>query len=112
MKDWLTKGRLKMASENETVEEVLAEFGKNIELMRKCKCVGVSLWNCMKFKLRIEIAHKREVARLRESLSDAIELFCDTFTDNDEETGKCKDKDGVCPCVARWRNALKEGANK
>lgn len=58
-----------MASENETVADVLAEFGKNIELMRKCKCVGVSLWNCLKFKLRIEAAHRREVAELRECLA-------------------------------------------
>ena len=54
-----------MASENETVAEVLAEFGKNIELMRKCRCVGVSLWNCLKCKLRIEAAHQREVAELK-----------------------------------------------
>ena len=51
-----------MASENETVADVIAEFGKNIELMRKCKCVGVSLWNCLKYKLRIEAAHNREIA--------------------------------------------------
>ena len=56
------------ASENEKVAEVLAEFGKNIELMRKCRCVEVSLWNCLKFKLRIEAAYRREVAELRECL--------------------------------------------
>lgn len=41
--------------DNEMVAEVAKEFGDNIALMRKCKCVGVSLWNCLKFKLRLEL---------------------------------------------------------
>lgn len=61
-----------MASENETMAEVLAEFGKNIELMRSARCVGVSLWNCMKFKLRIELAHKREVDELQTRLDEIV----------------------------------------
>ena len=59
------------ASENEKVAEVLAEFGKNIELMRKCRCVEVSLWNCLKFKLRIEAAYRREVAELDRKAREA-----------------------------------------
>ena len=59
---------MQRVSENETVAEVLAEFGKIIALMRKCRCVGVSLWNCLKFKLRIKAAHQREIAELRECL--------------------------------------------
>lgn len=66
-----------MASDRETVAEVLAEFGRHIELMRKCKCVGVSLWNCLKFKLRIEVAYRREMdARALiagVSLADAVD---------------------------------------
>lgn len=72
-----------MANNNETVAEVLAEFGKNIELMRKCKCVGVSLWNCLKFKLRIEAAHNRKIAGLvanLDALEMAIEVVCDKET--------------------------------
>ena len=70
-------------NDNETVAEVLAEFGKKIELMRKCKCVGVSLWNCLKFKLRIEAAHERELAGLvskLDALERAIEAVCDKET--------------------------------
>lgn len=57
---------------------MLAEFGKNIELMRKCRCVGVSLWNCLKFKLRIEAAYRREVAELRKCLGAALEVVDST----------------------------------
>lgn len=89
-----------MASENETIGDIVDD-------LRNKACLS---WICRRLKRdkelrtladRIEAAHKREVAKLRESLSDAIELFCDTCADNDEETGRCKDKDGVCPCVAR-----------
>lgn len=62
-------------NDNETGAEVLAEFGKNIELMRKCKCVGVSLWNCLKFKLRIEAAHKREIADFQLRYDECVRKF-------------------------------------
>ena len=54
----------------------------------------------------IAAAHEREVTVLRDALKDAIELYCYTCTDLEEDSGKCKDKDGVCPPVARWRKAL------
>ena len=94
-----------MTSENETVAEVLAEFGKIIELMRKCRCVGVSLWNCLKFKLRIEAAYRREVAELRECLNEAIREKC-PFTRMSCKHGEpCE---YVCG-TDKWRKAL-EGA--
>lgn len=98
-----------MENNNEKVADVVKEMRYRVETNERA---GIHPNNCRLYTdwaNRIEAAHKREVAKLRESLSDAIELFCDTCTDNDEETGRCKDKDGVCPCVARWRNALKEG---
>lgn len=102
-----------MANKNETVEEVLAEFGQNIELMRKCKCVGVSLWNCLKFKLRFEAAHRREVEELRECLKEAIELMCKKCAHYNIEEHKCYDgiecQEHDCT-PKKWRKAL-EGAN-
>lgn len=60
-----------MASNPESFAEVLAEFDKNIELTRKCKCVGVPLWKCLRFKLNLEAAHKREVAELENKAREA-----------------------------------------
>lgn len=48
------------------------------------------------------------LTKVRDCLNDAIELFCSTCTDKDENTDKCKDKDGVCPCVKRWKDAVEE----
>lgn len=97
-----------MASETEKVADIVKdmrdEFPPKYCSSKHCR---VEVHQPVRsFADRIEAAHEREVTVLRDALKDAIELFCATCTDMDEATGKCKDKDGVCPCVKRWREAL------
>lgn len=124
-----------MASNTESFAEAIAEFGKKIELMHKRKCVGVPLWNCLRFKLNLEAAHKREmehraiiagvsladafesnlrkeiatlkhdIAKLRETLRQAIAEYCHDCEAHID--GKCVSKAGTC-FVHEWRKVLEE----
>ena len=96
--------RMQMESKGETVDDV-------VTAATTFECEGRIRAERVKFiaadvARRCKAAHEREVTVLRDALEDAIELYCAICTDHEENSGKCKDKDDVCPPVARWRKAL------
>ena len=95
-----------MASENKTVEEIVNEtkftidYGDGVLLdLAGKQAVGILD--------RIEAAHRREVAELRECLKEAVTEVCNRLE-------KCGFKE---PCVfktcyvQKWRKALKGASN-
>lgn len=85
-----------MSSENETVEDIA-------KMMRRNEEVFYHIYWC-EYADRIEAAHKREVAELRECLREAIREKC-PFT-----RMRCKHGE---PCdyecgTVKWRKALQD----
>ena len=101
-----------MASENETVDDIVKEkrdTADEAELKGK-NTFSFDLAKMLREEAnRIEAAHKREVAELRECLREAVTEVCNRLE-------KCGFKE---PCVfktcyvQKWRNALRnEGSAK
>ena len=96
----------KMTSKNETIKDAL----KVLRVYPKAEASdgsGLVVLNNMAIADRIEAAHKREVAELRECLREAVTEVCNRLE-------KCGFKE---PCVfktcyvQKWRKALKGASN-
>lgn len=88
-----------MASENETVEDIVKELRDQYE-----DATDICVIDAPEYADRIESAHRREVAELRKCLKEAygLQLRCDSC-----KIRKC---DSICVMKLKWRKAL-EGAN-
>ena len=95
-----------MTSKNETIKDAL----KVLRVYPKAEASdgsGLVVLNNMAIADRIEAAHKREVAELRECLREAVTEVCNRLE-------KCGFKE---PCVfkscyvQKWRKALKGSSN-
>ena len=98
-----------MASENETVEKVLSEIYDAYGTWKRSEVASLPTQYLKEWHDRIEAAHQREVAELRECLREAVTEVCNRLE-------KCGFKE-PCVCktcyVQKWRKALKdEGGEK
>ena len=98
-----------MASENETVEKVLSEIYDAYETWKRSEVASLPTQYLKEWHDRIEEAHQREVAELRECLKEAIREKC-PFTRMSCKHGEPCDYE--CGTI-KWRNALRnEGSEK
>ena len=94
-----------MESKNETVEDIVADIrAQNQGLPEDSYALSPLVCDLLSFANRIEAAHQREVAELRECLKEAIREKC-PFT-----RMSCKHGE---PCdyecgTFKWRKALRE----
>lgn len=105
-----------MASDNETVEDIVSEMN--------CSHEGMIAFEFQHYASRIEAAHRREIAakdaeiaELRECLMEACDVACDGCRHavwNDGKIANCKrHKNWKCPFGAeRWRKALEGAKNE
>ena len=94
-----------MASENETVADIVADIrAQNQGLPEDSYALSPLVCDLLSFANRIEAAHQREVAELRECLKEAIREKC-PFTRMSCKHGEPCDYE--CGTV-KWRKALQD----
>ena len=94
-----------MASENETIADIVADIrAQNQGLPEDSYSLSPLVCDLLSLADRIEAAHQREVAELRECLREAVTEVCNRLE-------KCGFKE---PCVfkscyvQKWRKALQD----
>ena len=99
-----------MSSKQETIEDIVADIrAQNQGLPEDSYALSPLVCDLLSFADRIEAAHQREVAELRECLKEAIREKC-PFTRMSCKHGEPCDYE--CGTV-KWRNALRnEGSAK
>lgn len=89
--------------------------GEWVSVIEASNKAGVSLWNCLKFRLRIEAAHKREIAakdaEIEKLTFEIMKLKSEQRTAGEviiEQTNKVEAKDAE---IAELREYLKDAAS-
>ena len=104
-----------MASENETVEKVLSEIYDAHETWKRSEVASLPTQYLKEWHDRIEAAHKREVAELRECLKETmVDAVAEYKNNSCFRNVKCGEIERCDTCkVMKWRNALRnEGSAK
>ena len=110
-----------MASENETVADIVADIrAQNQGLPEDSYALSPLVCDLLSFANRIEEAHQREVAELERKVSELRECLKETMADAVAEyknnscfrNVKCGEIERCDTCkVMRWRKVLKGASN-
>ena len=110
-----------MTSENETVKDIVKEIGDAYETWKRSEIAELPTQYLMEWRdrldvadRRIEAAHQREVAELRECLKEAMADAVAEYKNNScFRNVKCGEIERCKTCkVVRWRKTLKGVSNE